>query len=89
MTIKKCNPTIKPFPETVLEFPPQEVFEIVTISPIKQSIIAAIEETEIINTFYKGIGLNYCRKCGETKRTNNTGAIFCPANKASCSGLID
>lgn len=46
------------------------------------------EEPKIINTFYDAIGLSYCSKCGEAKRTDSNGIVFCPASRANCFGLL-
>jgi hypothetical protein len=75
-------PAGNPIPEPKLE--PEKIL----VPIIEKPAFLPIEQPEIINSFYDAIGISYCKKCGEPKRTNNDGRVFCPASKVNCLGLL-
>jgi hypothetical protein len=95
-TRKKPTP-IETIVETVQEVeiapiePPKEAetTEVKEVEKFSKPLPVKEKEPEIINCFYEAIGLKYCHKCGEPKRTNNNSEVFCPAAKDNCSGLVD
>jgi hypothetical protein len=53
----------------------------------KETIPVKVEEPSINNNFYNRLGILYCSKCGERKRTINGTTPFCPIAKPNCPGF--
>ncbi len=56
-------------------------------APVPEIVPAKAEEPSINNNFYNRLGILYCSKCGERKRTINGTTPFCPIAKPNCSGF--
>jgi hypothetical protein len=58
-------------------------------NPVTESkpVPKSVPEPEVINDFYKSLGIPYCKKCGERSRTSDGENTFCPIAKPNCSGF--
>jgi hypothetical protein len=53
----------------------------------KEVAPAPVEEPVANNNFYNRLGILYCQKCGERRRTIEGTEPFCPISKPNCTGF--